>query len=288
MKKILTLGCALILAQGLLVGCGNKTEAPKEENSGNSGNSSAAVYKDGTYKASYDRLDSHNWKSFVEVTVKDGKISAANFDYANDKGELKSNDAKYAETFKKVNGVTPKEVGEQLSKKVVEKQAGDVDVVTGATHSTKNFNELANAALENAKKGEAKEAVVNFYKDGVYKAEYKDFDERGWKSFVEIEVKGNAITKVTFDDINKDGKLKSEDDGYKAAMEPKEGTYPEKYTSELEKALVDKQILGNVDAVTGATSSSKSFQTLAGVCLDEMAENGEAGTKAIDRPVEKK
>ena len=104
------------------------------------------------------------------------------------------------------------------------------------------------------------------YKDGVYKATQDKADQYGWKGFVEITVTDGKIATVIFDYDNA-GKLKSEDAAYKAAMEPKSKTYPEKAFGELEAALIATQDIATVDAVAGATASSTEFTALVTTAL---------------------
>lgn len=106
-------------------------------------------------------------------------------------------------------------------------------------------------------------------KDGVYKAEQPSFDDRGWKGTVEVEVKDGKIANVKFDYVNKDGALKSQDAGYKAAMEPVAKTYPEKAFAELQTALVEKQDVTAVTAIAGATTSSNDFTALVKIALEQ-------------------
>jgi major membrane immunogen (membrane-anchored lipoprotein) len=113
------------------------------------------------------------------------------------------------------------------------------------------------------------------YQDGVYKVEADAFDERGWKPFIEVTIKDDQITNVVFDYKDESGNLKTADAEYKKNMEEKTGTYPEKYSKELAQQLLDKQDISQVDAVTGATSSSSNFITLAQYALDDMAEDGD-------------
>jgi major membrane immunogen (membrane-anchored lipoprotein) len=106
-------------------------------------------------------------------------------------------------------------------------------------------------------------------KDGVYKAEQDKFDDYGWKGFVEVEVKEGKIATVKFDYINKDNALKSQDAGYKAAMEPVSKISPEKAFADLQAALVEKQDVAAVTAVAGATMSSNDFLALAKIALEQ-------------------
>ena len=119
-------------------------------------------------------------------------------------------------------------------------------------------------------------------KDGVYTAAYDNFDAHGWKAQVVVEVKDAKIANVKFDYVNKDGALKSKDEAYKASMEPVAKTYPEKAFNELQAALLEKQDITAVTAVSGATASSNDFIALAKAAV----ESAKAGnTAAVTLPL---
>ncbi|MDF2655460.1 MAG: putative lipoprotein [Bacillota bacterium] len=278
MKKILLFGLICMLSLLPLTGCGgNKDNNPGEETP------PAADFKDGTYHAEYDRPDVRNWVAYVDVTVKDGKITKAYYDYTNEAGEKRTENKGYIEGFSAANeGMTPREAFDELGVRLVDKQDIEkVDAVSGATHSSRNFNELVGAALENAMDGSTSDAVVALYEDGLYRVEGDAFDDYGWKPFVEVQITDGDIAGVTFDSENEAGDLKSKDQEYKKNMEAKTGTYPEKYSSELQQRLIDKQIISQVDAVTGATQSSNDFTALVEYALDDMAEVGDTQTAVI-------
>lgn len=277
MKKILLLGLICLLSILPLSGCGGKDDTPKEETP------PASDFKDGTYHAEFDRPDVRNWISFVDVTIEGGKITKAYYDYTNDAGEIRTENKGYVEGFSAANnGMTPREAFDELGVRLVETQDIEkVDAVSGATHSSRNFNTLVGAALENAMDGTTSDAIVSLYADGLYRVEGDAYDEHGWKPFVEVKITDGDVSDVTFDYENDEGKLKTADAEYKASMEAKQGTYPEKYSSELEQQLIDKQIITKVDAITGATTSSKNFSALVEYALDEMAEIGDTQTAVI-------
>lgn len=288
MKKAILVSAAVLLMAALTACGGNKTNNNAANGADNGAKQPAAseatagTYVDGTYKGIYDRKDVRNWIAYVEITVKDGKVEKAYYDYTNENGDLRTNDENYSKAFENANKMTPREAFDKLGENLVSVQAADkVDVVSGATHSSRNFNELAAAALEKAKAGDPSDAVVNLYDDGTYKVEADAFDAHGWKPFIELVIKDHKVDSVNFDYVNEEGALKTEDAEYKAAMEPQSGTYPEKYTAELEQQLIDKQLIGDVDAITGATTSSNNFHALVEVALDDMAEVGDTSTKAI-------
>lgn len=96
-------------------------------------------------------------------------------------------------------------------------------------------------------------------KPEVYTASAPAYDERGWKGEIKITYTDNKITKVEYDEVNKDGKKKSADAAYTKAMKDAKGITPaEVYAKLSETALKDDKSI----IVTGATVASKSFETL--------------------------
>lgn len=98
-----------------------------------------AMLKDGTYKAE-SAFDERGWKVVHTITVADGK--------------LKADDEEYNKNMKAKSGVSSKEATEKLNSQLVEKQnLDDVEVVSGATHTSENFKKSTEALLEAAKEG---------------------------------------------------------------------------------------------------------------------------------------
>jgi major membrane immunogen (membrane-anchored lipoprotein) len=96
-------------------------------------------------------------------------------------------------------------------------------------------------------------------KNGTFKAEAKDFDDRGWKAYVEVTFENDKVTKVVMDEISKDGKKKSEDTGYNDAMKAQAKVS----AAEAYVKLADTYVqTGKADVVTGATGTSTAFKTL--------------------------
>ncbi|WP_052085882.1 FMN-binding protein [Clostridium sp. HMP27] len=153
MKKFIGLALVSALSLSVLAGCGGSsksTDASKE-----------ATYKDGKYRASFDRLDTHGWNAFTEIEIKDGKIATVDFDYLNKDNKRKSEDADYIKAMASKSGTSPDKYCPQLEKALIDKQDLEkVDGVTGATNSTNNMKQLAKLALENAKKGDYNEVIV--------------------------------------------------------------------------------------------------------------------------------
>ncbi|HVI42898.1 MAG TPA: FMN-binding protein [Anaerovoracaceae bacterium] len=275
MKKRLIFPLICLMVVFLMTGCGgNKNNSSNNNNT--TGDAITTSYQDGTYHAEFDRHDPRNWIPYVDVTIKDGKITKAYYEYTNEAGDKRTEDKTYMEGFSAANnGMTPRQAFDKLSTELVDSQdISKVDAVSGATHSSRNFTVLVPAALEKAVAGDTTTAKVPLYKDGTYKVEADVFDDKGWKPFVEVTIANDQITAVTFDYKDQSGNLKTADAQYKASMEAANGEYPEKYTSELEQQLITKQVISQVDAVSGATTSSANFNTLVGYALDDMAEIG--------------
>lgn len=104
-------------------------------------------------------------------------------------------------------------------------------------------------------------------KDGTYEKK-SAADERGYVASIAIEVKDGKIANVKYDEAN-DAGSKLADAEYNKKMKEISGANPEEAFPALEKALVEKQDVAAVDAVTGATSTSDSFKKLAEEALAE-------------------
>lgn len=138
-NKIVFIVGVLVLAVILTVGCG-KTTPSKETTEGK--------FTNGAHKAELEP-DERGWKPIVEVTVKDGKITAANYDEVNGEGKKKSEDKDYGEAMKGASGVSPTEAYKRLEESLIKEQDVDkVEVVTGATDSSNSFKEVTKKALK--------------------------------------------------------------------------------------------------------------------------------------------
>lgn len=100
------------------------------------------------------------------------------------------------------------------------------------------------------------------WQDGTYDAQ-SDPDERGWMSQIQITVENGSISEVDFDEVNKEGASKTEDEEYGQNMEAETGVTPSEAHEQLEQQLIDTQNIDEVDVVTGATSTTEQFKELA-------------------------
>ncbi|MHC5252827.1 extracellular electron transfer flavoprotein PplA [Listeria kieliensis] len=117
--------------------------------------------QDGTYKLEEQNY-SNGYRTVFSMTVKDGKISKSDYNYVNKDGQKKSDDADYEKAMKDKEGTGPKEYIPALNKSLVDKQeAGEVDTVSGATHSSEQFKIYAEQLINAAQNGNT--ATIKVY-----------------------------------------------------------------------------------------------------------------------------
>ena len=123
----------------------------------------------------------------------------------------------------------------------------------------------------------AKSTASGELKDGTYKL-VSEADKRGWHVEFTIVVEGGKIKSSDYDNLNKDGKRKSEDEAYEKQMKDKMGTGPAEYFKAYNIGLVEKQNPSDVEVVSGATQAHTSFVEYANKLI-EAAQKGD--TKEI-------
>ena len=123
----------------------------------------------------------------------------------------------------------------------------------------------------------AKSTASGELKDGTYKL-VSEADKRGWHVEFTIVVEGGKIKSSDYDNLNKDGKRKSEDEAYEKQMKDKMGTGPAEYFKAYNVGLVEKQKPSDVEVVSGATQAHTSFVEYANKLI-EAAKKGD--TKEI-------
>lgn len=123
----------------------------------------------------------------------------------------------------------------------------------------------------------AKSTASGELKDGTYKL-VSEADKRGWHVEFTIVVEGGKIKSSDYDNLNKDGKRKSEDEAYEKQMKDKMGTGPAEYFKAYNVGLVEKQNPKDVEVVSGATQAHTSFVEYANKLI-EAAQKGD--TKEI-------
>lgn len=120
------------------------------------------------------------------------------------------------------------------------------------------------------------------YQDGSYRAEASDYDQYGWKDYVQLTVTDGKVTEIEFDAVHEqDNTKKSEDLEYQQEYrEAGLGTDPADYSAKLEDSYLESQKSSTVDSVSGATISTGRFKQLT-KALEERMEKGETGTITV-------
>lgn len=221
-----------------------------------------AKLKSGKYKL-VETGYSHGYKVKMGITVKKGKITKTTYDYVNKKGKSKTKDKAYEKQMKKVTKTGPKEYIPQLRKafKKAGSNTGAIEVVSGATESSWSFKNYAAQLVQAAQAGNHKTIKIQNTKkmqDGTYSLAEKNYSH-GYRVTFAITVKDGKITKSNYDNVDKNGKSKTQDKDYEKSMKKVNKVGPVEYTKELNEALVKKQTPAEVDVVSGATSSSTAF-----------------------------
>lgn len=113
-----------------------------------------AALKDGTYSESLnEKKGETTWTSKIEIVVKSGKIVDVKLEGYSDKGLNKLTDEKYNEKWIKDKNMTFPRFVEAFKENLIKVQDPDkLDVVAGATGSSKSYKEMAKKALANAVK----------------------------------------------------------------------------------------------------------------------------------------
>ena len=234
----------------------------------------AANLRDGVYFAQEDVFADSGWKYNVTLVVKNGKIKDVSWNGSSiDAGTAKddrSRDGQYhmveygnaiAPWWKQAEAVEKKLLRSQDINSITLSDAeGHTDAVSGATIHVAPFVNLVKEALAAGPVG------YGPYKDGVYSAQERAFDDNGYKSKVEVTVTSGYIVAVDWDAIAKDGsdnKAKKSMDGTYGMVRYGEAMAPWfEQARAAEKHVLDSQSLRQPDAVSGASIHLEPFYAL--------------------------
>ena len=143
MKRILAVCLCLLLTAPLLAGC-----------------TSGTALQDGYYTAQMSQF-SHGWREYITILVKGGSIVSVEYNAENASGFIKSWDNAYMQNMLHTNGTYPNEYTRYYANQLLEGQGEDgIDVIAGATSSHGTFQLLAQAVLEQARKGDSSIVTV--------------------------------------------------------------------------------------------------------------------------------
>ena len=144
MKRRLCIMLLFLLLTSALTACGNQTGL-----------------QDGYYTAQALEF-SHGWKEYVTIMVKGGNIVSVEYNAENASGFIKSWDNAYMQTMLHSNGTYPNEYTRDYASQLLEGQGNSsIDAISGASSSNTSFVKLAEAVLEQARKGDSSIVVVD-------------------------------------------------------------------------------------------------------------------------------
>lgn len=251
-----------------------------------------ADLKDGTYKLVEDNYD-HGYKVEMEMTVKNGKVTDTHYDQVNKDGKSKAKDASYEKQMKKYAKIGPKEYIAQINQEWASNASADnpenLSVISGATSSSYTANNYLGQLTQAAQAGDTKTIHIankGKYKDGTYKLEEKNYSH-GYRQVYTLVIKDGKIDKLTYDQVDKNGKSKTKDAAYEKQMKKYAKVGPKEYIPKLmEEFEKSNGNLEKVQVVSGATESSNQFIAYVGQLLNA-AQAGNAREIHVDNIVYK-
>lgn len=125
-----------------------------------------AELKDGTYTLEQENY-SNGYRVVFSIDVEGGKIVASNYDNVNEAGESKKDDENYNEMMEDKAGNSPEKFIPEFNESFVAQMAdeegvpGDIEVVSGATHSFHTFVLYAEQLINAAEKGDTATITVD-------------------------------------------------------------------------------------------------------------------------------
>ncbi len=138
MKRIVAIFLSLLLMMSLLTACGDQPRL-----------------QDGYYTAQAEEFN-YGWKEYITILVKGGNIVSVEYNAENTSGFIKSWDNAYMQTMLHSDGTYPNEYTRYYANQLLEGQGeGSIDAITGASSSHASFQILAQAVLEQARKGDS-------------------------------------------------------------------------------------------------------------------------------------
>ena len=144
MKRIFAMLLSLLMTAALLTACGGQ-----------------AGLQDGYYTAQMSQF-SHGWKEYITILVKGGSIVSVEYNAENASGFIKSWDNAYMQNMLHSNGTYPNEYTRTYAGQLLEGQGqGSIDAISGATSSHGTFQLLAQAVLDQARKGDSSIVFVD-------------------------------------------------------------------------------------------------------------------------------
>lgn len=247
--------------------------------------------KDGTYTLEETNY-SNDYRVVFSIVVKDGKIAESKYDNLNEAGESKKENAEYNKMMLEKAGIAPEEFIPAFNEALVAAQTPtNIEVISGATHSFRAFQNYAQQLIQAAQVGNTETIVINNggeLKDGTYTLEETNYSN-DYRVIFSIVVKDGQVTESNYDNVNEAGESKVANAEYNEMMKEKAGIAPETFIPEFNKIFVEEMQAEdgaptNLDVVSGATHSFDTFVMYAQQLLNA-AQNGNTETIIVDNPV---
>lgn len=164
MKKLLT--TLTISSALLLTACGGDTEDVEEPVNDTEDTTEEVVeddgLQDGEYRIEDENFGDNGWKEALEIEVTDGEITDATWESINEDGENKIDDEDYQETMTETDGVGPQDFIPALEDSLLETQnPEDVEVVSGATHTSEKFQDYGEQLMDAAEEGNTETITID-------------------------------------------------------------------------------------------------------------------------------
>jgi major membrane immunogen (membrane-anchored lipoprotein) len=122
------------------------------------------TYVDGTYKASYETVESESWTDYVSFTLTGDEITNVDYDAVDAAGNLKSADSAYNARMASMRDTKPEifmpQIEAAIANTTIAPEYEAFDAISGATGSSEDANLLMEAALDLAIDGDPTEVVI--------------------------------------------------------------------------------------------------------------------------------
>lgn len=264
-------------------------EAQKMAKSGEGSALEVGRYADGYYEAVMPSPNADGWTEYVHVTVKDGEISKIDYDAmkGTDSGTLITADEKLNKESPKPSEYYP---GVVENFELAGYEFTQMLTPPGGIEATKTFRKLMQPLLLNMVSGGETDVIGSRYIDGTYRAEFKDFDEFGWKYYTVVRIYGGKVNVLEFDAVSEldEKQLRTKQGDLEQEMENKTGMNASEAVYQLGVALEKGgDDITEVDNIAGATITSNTYKLLVGQILTSTALEGDFGTLEVD-PVDAK
>ena len=214
--------------------------------------------RDSSYEA--PEFDSNGYKDQVAMTIKGGKITSLTWDCVDKDGKLKSNLSMNGEYVMTEDGPKWHEQADAVVKYVLDNQSLDglinADGYTDTVASVSiNLYGFVNGVKDCLKQAAGEAGTKAGWNDGSYTYEAPEFDSNGYKDQVAMTIKGGKITALTWDCVDKDGKLKSNLSMNGEYVMTEDGPKWHEQADAVVKYVLDNQSLDNLIDADGYTDT---------------------------------